>query len=235
MRTNIPGATALVETNLGGSLNPNPLGRLQAPEEESELSPSSSKGSVLEEALYYESLGFSVLPLQDNKRPFFKWEEFQKRRATPEEIKKWWKDYPRAMVGIVTGAISGVVVVDIDKQESKDAVKALIPQELFNPLALPICRTPRGGWHIYFKHPGQTIGNTVNLLPGVDFRGDGGYVVAPPSITGAGGAYSWLADLSIMRVTPPELPDTLKKSLLHNIYILSNKEIWGGMGGYGGG
>jgi hypothetical protein len=224
----IQGADAPDETHLGGSRNPSAPGAPKEPEEKPEVPPSSSKVSIVDDALDYQRRGFSVIPLQDNKRPFFKWEPFQERRATEKEIRKWWREYPTAMIGIVCGAISGIVVVDIDDVAVKDQVKAMLPPELVAPqLALPIAKTPRGGWHLYFAHPGGTIGNATGFIKGVDFRGDGGYVVAPPSVTGSGGAYVWWEGCSIGRVNPPGLPETFKKSLLHNNYY-SNK------GGYGG-
>jgi hypothetical protein len=54
------------------------------------------------------------------------------------------------------------------------------------------CRTGGGGRHLYFAHPGGLIRNKVGLVPGVDLRGDGGYVVAPPSVHSSGVRYLWV-------------------------------------------
>ena len=61
-------------------------------------------------ALLYRDKGFSVIPVKGNKKPYIPWTEFQERKATVEEIEQWWKKWPGANVGIVTGKISGVVV-----------------------------------------------------------------------------------------------------------------------------
>jgi hypothetical protein len=140
-------------------------------------------------ALKYYSLGLSVIPLQSgDKRPLLSsWQEFQQRRATPEEIRVWWEKWPQANVGIVTGAVSGIIVLDVDGKEGEEALKA-------NRLALPItwaARTGGGGWHYFFKHPGGVVLNFVRRLPGIDLRGDGGYIVAPPSLHPSGRRYTW--------------------------------------------
>jgi hypothetical protein len=165
----------------------------------------------LEAALDYAERGFSVIPISPDldqkgkarKNPFLQWTEFQKRRATPEEIRGWWKKWPRAMVGIVTGEISGIFVIDCDTREGYEAIQALLPEVLI----LPIARTPRGGWHLWFIYPtgsGITIGS--GLLPGIDYRGEGGYVVAPPSTLANGKGYTWQEGLALGQVAPATVP-----------------------------
>ena len=69
----------------------------------------------LNAALMYSKVGFSVIPLRPKEKlPLFPWSEFQKRRASEDEIKKWWSDYPSANIGLVTGTVSGIAVVDLD-------------------------------------------------------------------------------------------------------------------------
>ncbi len=68
----------------------------------------------------------------------------------------------------------------------------MLPDSLLTPIA----RTQSGGWHYYFKHPGHTIGNNARKLEEIDFRGDGGYIVAPPT-NGGKGSYTWVDGLSI--------------------------------------
>ena len=70
---------------------------------------------ILEAALFYERMGLSVIQLKPNsKEPLRAWQEFQRRRATAPEIQKWFQDFPNANLGIVTGAVSGIAVVDLD-------------------------------------------------------------------------------------------------------------------------
>jgi len=157
---------------------------------------------VKDAALKYAEHGFSVIPVKKDKKPFLPWIEYQKRKAEPEEIKEWFKSWPDANIAIVTGEISQMVVVDQDSQEGKQAFLKLLPQDIFPPTAT----TPRGGWHQYFRNPDKTIGNNAGVIPGVDFRGEGGYVVAPPSVNGEGKFYEWQPKLSIFEVEPPPLP-----------------------------
>lgn len=157
--------------------------------------------TVLEAALSYRERGYSVIPVKKNKKPFISWEEFQKRLSTSEEIKGWWRKWPSANVGIVTGKVSGICVIDIDEPEGFEAIQEYIPDSL----EIPAARTPKGGQHLYFRAPDPCPGNNAKLIPGCDFRGEGGYIIAPPSTNAGGKPYEWLEGLSIFWVEPPEL------------------------------
>ena len=151
-------------------------------------------------------MGLSVIPCRLDKKAYFSWKEFQQRRATPDEISSWWQTWPDAMVGIVTGQISDLLVVDCDTQQGFDAIQQLLPDSLEIPIAL----TPRGGWHLYFRYPeGGNLTVGAGVMPGVDFRGQGGYVIVPPSINGTGRGYFWEEGLAIDEVPPPVMPSTL--------------------------
>lgn len=144
---------------------------------------------LLTAALTYHKRGFSVIPIQAReKKPLVAWEEYQKRGAAEEELAAWWITWPDANVGIVTGAISGAVVIDLDTAEAKDKLKELVPS--FDLSAVPRSRTGKG-WQLFFKHPGVAVPNRAGVIPGLDVRGDGGYVVAPPSIHPNGKTYKW--------------------------------------------
>jgi hypothetical protein len=144
---------------------------------------------LLTAALSYLKRGFSVIPIQPReKKPLITWEEFQTRRATEEEINTWWAKWPGANIGIVTGTISGLVVIDLDTREAKDKLKELVPS--FDLTTVPRSRTGKG-WQLFFKHPGVNVLNRAGVLPGLDVRGDGGYVVAPPSIHPNSKQYRW--------------------------------------------
>ena len=80
------------------------------------------------------------------------------------------------------------------------------PTSLIRSLT-PTCQTPKGGQHLYFKAPEKCPSNNARLVPGCDFRGEGGYVVAPPSKNGTGKAYAWMEGLSIDDVEPADLPE----------------------------
>lgn len=94
----------------------------------------------------------------------------------PERIRAMFAAVPSGMLAIRAGAASGLVVVDIDPDHGGRVDPDLMPTTTY-------VRTGSGGWHLYYRHPGQPIPNSAGRLgPGVDVRGDGGYVVAPPSI-----------------------------------------------------
>jgi hypothetical protein len=155
---------------------------------------------LLDEALKYWGLGWSIIPLGRDKRPLIpEWSPYQKRRATKDEIEQWWTKWPDANIGIVTGSISGIVVLDADSVEASEHIqKKEMPPT-------PQVRSGKGTHH-YFKHPGGRFPNRVGLVPGLDVRGDGGYVVAPPSIHPTGRQYEWAPFLSPWEVPPDELP-----------------------------
>lgn len=136
--------------------------------------------TMLDAAIRYASLGLSVVPLRGKIPMFDNWPLIA--TASPDQITKWWKQTPNANIGIVTGAKSGVFVVDIDPrhggQESLEQVWAKygkFPNTWTDT-------TGSGGTHYYFRYPAFPVHNKTGLFDGIDIRGDNGQVVAPPSI-----------------------------------------------------
>lgn len=169
--------------------------------------------NVLEAALQYQKTGLSVIPVRPDKKPFIAWQEYQGRKATEAEIRQWWGKWPGAMIGLVTGEISGLFVVDCDSREGFDTVQEHLPDSL----EIPTARTPRGGWHFYFQNPANSgLTTKAGIMPGVDIRGEGGYIIATPSKNAEGKLYGWLECLSLIEVAPPPLPDALQGALLIN-------------------
>jgi hypothetical protein len=168
------------------------------------------QANLLQAALDYAGRGFSVIPVRGDKKPLLPtWTPYQQRPATAEEIRAWWERWPSAMIGIVTGEISGIFVIDCDTPKGFEAVQNLIPESLLMPTA----RTPRGGWHLYFRWLQDyklTIG--TGILPGVDFRSTGGYIIAPPSVNVEGKAYAWQEGLSL-DVELPSMPSALLSAI----------------------
>ena len=121
----------------------------------------------------YLAAGWSAIPVGQDKRPLFTWKEFQTRRAEPDECSAWFDKYPNANVGVVTGAISGISVVDLDGPDGEASAKDLNLPRTYT------VKTPKG-WHLYYKHH-PLLHTGAAFLPGIDVRSDGGYVVAPPS------------------------------------------------------
>ncbi len=152
----------------------------------------SVRSPALAAALDYAAGGWSVIPvLGGEKRPLLRWMPYQRAAAGADEIRAWFRRWPDANLGIVTGAVSGLVVLDIDPRHG--GAGALAQRiEKFGPLPATLeAETGGGGRHLYFRHPGEVLHNRVGLLAGVDLRGDGGFVVAPPSRHPSGRAYAW--------------------------------------------
>lgn len=160
------------------------------------------KRDALNQALAYSYHGFSVIPVEPKgKRPLLLWQEFQHRPPTAEEVQTWFLRTPEANVAIVTGRVSGLVVLDVDLKHGGGESLSILEQIHGALPATVEARTGSGGRHLYFAHPGGVVRNRVGLRPGVDLRGDGGYVVAPPSLHPSGGRYVWMPERS-----PEELP-----------------------------
>jgi len=105
-------------------------------------------------------------------------------------VRNWWSLWPKANIGIVTGAVSGFFVLDVDGEEGEKSLRELEEQHGALPETVESV-TGGGGRHIFFRWPGRAIPNKVGLLSGLDARGDGGYIVAPPSNHASGARYAW--------------------------------------------
>jgi hypothetical protein len=111
------------------------------------------------------------------------------------QIDAWWEAVPTGNIGLATGAVSGLVVVDVDAKAGKRGDRTLV-EFVRDRGPIPWTRetlTPSGGAHLVFAlPPGVEIRNSRDRVgPGIDVRGEGGYIVAPPSVL-PGGAYAWL-------------------------------------------
>jgi hypothetical protein len=145
-------------------------------------------------ALAYAARGWSVIPIEaKGKRPLAPWLDYQDRIAAPAEIRSWFRQWPDANVGIVTGHLSGIVVIDVDSRHGGHASLAALQDE-HGVLPRTIeATTGGGGRHLYFAHPTGALRNRVGIRSGIDLRAEGGYVVAPPSVHASGRRYEWLA------------------------------------------
>ncbi|MEZ5558161.1 MAG: bifunctional DNA primase/polymerase [Pseudomonadales bacterium] len=161
-------------------------------------------------ALAYCRRGWSVVPVRPReKRPLIRWQAFQSQRASAEQISAWYERWPEANVAIVTGVVSDLVVLDVDPAHGGSASLEVL-QSSHGMLPVTVeARSGGGGRHLYFRHPGGELGNRVGLRPGLDIRGDGGVIVAPPSVHPSGNRYRWIDGRAPETLEPSPMPDWL--------------------------
>jgi hypothetical protein len=106
------------------------------------------------------------------------------------QIERWWSRWPHANVAVRTGEPSRLVTLDVDGEEGADSLSELEHEHGLLPCTTSVA-TPRGGEHYHFRWPGVRIKTTNGVIaPGLDVKGDGGYVLMPPSRT-SHGVYEW--------------------------------------------
>jgi len=156
-------------------------------------------GDLLAAALAYALAGLPVLPL-DGKVPR-NTGGLLNASTDPAVVAEWWHRWPDANVGIRTGAASGLVVLDVDVPAGLRSLAEL--ERRHGKLTSSKALTGSGGWHFYFAHPDAPLGNSAGRLgEGLDVRGDGGYVVAPPSVHASGRVYRWARGLERVTEAP---------------------------------
>ena len=134
--------------------------------------------------------------IRDYKSPTVPWEPFQTERADTSQIELWFGHPDSSQlrspinIGVVCGKVSNIIVVDTDSKEAEEWVSKNIPE---TPMKVKTSK----GYHRYYRYPseGEAISNRV-LMGGIaiDIRGDGGYVVAPPSVHQSGHVYTWMSE-----------------------------------------
>ena len=152
--------------------------------------------------------GWAVFPLRErDKTPLRNTHGCKDATTDPAQVRAWWAK-ARHNIGIATGPASGLVVIDLDSTEAV-ATWAALEAEHGHTDTLSV-NTARG-LHLYFAYDGGDIGNRANIAPGIDVRGAGGYVVAPPSIHPSGKFYAWAEGAEAM--SPAPLPEWLREAL----------------------
>lgn len=183
--------------------------RRPSPKYHQELKDKLVRNMELENPLPEEEVERKHLTDQCKRPILYSWDEYKKRRPTREEVTSWFTEYPDANIAIITGEVSGVIVMDLD---SSDAEKYANEKGGFD--GTPRVVTGRGS-QVYLKRPEFPVHNSSNRELKIDIRGDGGYVVAPPSIHGSGRQYRWMEDCSILDVDPEECPDWVIDFIKH--------------------
>jgi len=158
---------------------------------------------LVDAALDAARSGISILPwayVGGSKKPMMRWKALQQKRMTPSEVEDWWRENPDHNVGAITGAISNLVIVDLDDKAALDwADNSDLPETNWK------IKTGRGE-HWGYQHPGGIIGNRTGIGGlNVDLRGDGGWAAIPPSIHKNNQPYKWASPLECMPF-PENLP-----------------------------
>jgi hypothetical protein len=154
---------------------------------------------ALQAALGYAADGWHVFPCDPaTKRPVTD-NGLHDATADAHTIRKWWQQWPGAMIGVRTGAASGFFALDLDVDpdnglDGEAAFAALAAGK--DPPETVKTRTPRGGQHLLFRWVGRVRNSAGKIAPGVDVRGDGGYVIVPPSRRSDGKFYESLCAMS---------------------------------------
>ncbi len=189
----------------------------------SEHEPDQPTSALLEAALSYASLGWRVIPLhgivdgkctcsgkgrcKPGKHPRMDG-GYKRGTSAPEQIRKWWSDWPDANVGVCTGLRSGIVVIDVDGDKGASSLEALEAEH--GPLPATTTAVTGRGRHIYLRIPqGRSIPSRNGLRPGIEMKSSGGYVVAPPSMHASGRRYHWDGDPPESLDDTPVAPDWL--------------------------
>lgn len=182
--------------------------------------------TLKEAALAYAERGLKVFPLKAKSKVPLTAHGFKDASSDPEDVRRWWSEAPGANIGIATGKASGLFVLDVDIDNAKgiDGEQALKDFERERGKLDKntwLARTGRGGFHLYYQSNGQptpctTGGNGRGLAKGLDTKGDGGYIVAPPSQHENGNLYEWIKapDKPIAPV-PDILLNALRESHKH--------------------
>jgi len=124
-----------------------------------------------------------------------------------ERIDRWWKSISDLNIGVATGTVSGIFVLDIDGDEGEASLRQVEQQHGALP---PTVEAITGkGRHCYFRMRGSIRNSAGQIGVGLDIRGDGGYVIAPPSVHPSGRAYTWSVDARDNFVDAPDWLHTL--------------------------
>jgi hypothetical protein len=154
-------------------------------------------------ALHYASRGWAVFPLAPRtKVPFKGSHGFKDATTDATMIRAWWMEHPDANIGIATGEVSNLTIIDIDPRNGGDATLDALIAEHGNLPPTATVRSGSGGLQLYFMHAFTGAKGTNALGPGIDIKNDGGYVAAPPSIHPNGNAYTWEIDADHLAELP---------------------------------
>lgn len=173
----------------------------------------SGRGAGLADAAI--ALGVPVFPCDADKRPLTR-HGFKDATADPAVIRRLFTSPAATMIGMPTGEVTALVIVDVDVKDGRQGQAWLDTNSHRLPQTWTV-RTASGGLHLYFRRPEQPIRNSASkIAPGIDVRGDGGYVIAPPSP-----GYEVVNDAEVADVPAWLLPSLLRQPVPPSARIAS--------------
>ncbi len=165
------------------------------------------EASLVKAALAYTELGWAVIPVHSarggrcscqrsdcpavGKHPRVRWRGYIDDAPEADEVRAWWKRWPDANLGVITGRVSGVAVLDVDPRAGGDAALADLVERWGSLPKTPETRTGGGGRHLWFMHPEASLPSAV-IGAGLELKATGGTVVVPPSRHASGRRYEWI-------------------------------------------
>ena len=166
--------------------------------------------TLLEAALAYAAMGLPVFPCAPRGKKPITQNGFHDATADEAMIRRWWQATPQANIGMATGTPSGLIVIDIDPRHGGD--ESVEHLQVHHGKLPPTAESLTGskGRHLFFQHPGDRVAcSQSKLAPGIDIKGDGGYVILPPSLHPNGGHYVWELSSDIGVTGPAPCPEWL--------------------------
>ena len=147
-------------------------------------------------AIEYAQRGLAVFPLIPKRKEPSCDHGFKEATTNVQTIEQWWSEYQSDNVAIACGEVNGnigVIDIDFDAEEGKNGYGFLEAWEReYGQLPQTwTVKTARGGKHLYYRFEGETPHNSTNEQLAIDFRGEGGYVMVPPSIHPNGKRVEW--------------------------------------------
>jgi hypothetical protein len=162
--------------------------------------------NIANAALGYAEQGWPVFPCRSSGKVPLTPAGFKSASVEPDQIIRWWEAHPLANIGTPTGTMSGYDVLDVDVGSAIDDLPPL-PDTVQSI-------TGSGGQHHFFKHRDGLRNSAGRLAHGVDIRGDGGYVILPPSVHVNGNRYLWELSSDPAEVEVAPWPDAYGPLLL---------------------
>lgn len=154
---------------------------------------------MLEHALRYAKAGRPVFPCKSSDKTPYTEHGFHDASTDVSQIERWWTEWPDAMIGMPTGKVSGVAVLDVDIEanatgalvkDGRKSLEAVRPGVLATLPDTVFAKTPRGGNHYWFLYE-DGFKSRNSIVKDVDLKADGGYVIVPPSRRSDGSVYKF--------------------------------------------